>query len=97
MKARLNRKTIMTYDDPIKQAPLQWWKIQTPISTSQRQHVLIYNHNREILFQLEDDLADELITGLGIKPVGDRVFVHALVKNGALMVNKDTITRKKRW
>ena len=76
----------------------QWFKIQTPLNRPEMV-VLLYNESRDVMLQLDGPLADELITALDMSPIGDRLYVMAIIKRGKdFIVNKDTITRKdKGW
>ena len=75
------------------------FKLQTPIKSgglnSVDPMVLVYDEAREFQSQIIGDFAAHLIDGLGMKPVGDRVYVEGLIdKQGQFIVNKDTLTRE---
>lgn len=55
--------------------------------------VLIYNRTQSVFALAQGAVAEQLITELGLKRVGDKAYVHAIVHDGEFIANKDTLTR----
>ena len=71
------------------------FKLQTPVMNNGAIMVLVYDEAREFQAQITGHFAEQLIYGLNLKPVGDRVYVEGLIdKQGQLIVNKGTLTRE---
>jgi hypothetical protein len=72
----------------------EYFKLQTPLrAVDPGPMVLLYNESRTIWVQVGSTLAEQLITELGLKRVGDKAYVQAVLVGGEFIANKDTLTR----
>jgi hypothetical protein len=72
----------------------EYFKLQTPVySTETQAMVLLYNQKRTLCAEIDGEMATQLITDLGMKPAGDKVYVQAMIRGGVFIANKDTLTR----
>lgn len=73
----------------------EYFKLQTPVmSNVVGPVVLAYNRKRTIVTEIGGTLAESLFKELGLKPVGDKMYVMAALVGTDLMINKDTVTRE---
>jgi hypothetical protein len=72
----------------------EYFKLQTPLHASDSAPtVLLYNESHSVWTLMSSALAEQLITDLGLKRVGDKAYVQAIFVDGEFIANKDTLTR----